>query len=272
MSDPRRPGLSSDRSNRSLSFIRHLEELARLVEGIGPPVWACDVTAGALFGFDQSLLVPPFHLAVPVERHITRVGHVVHRLRDIDRIDTTTVLGIPTLTATRTLIDLSRTAPPSRLTVAVDSALRDGLTSEDFLHRRIVELRRRGRGGLQALVDVLAGSEVSRGGHSWLERRFLAICAESGLPRPTTQAVVGKRRNAVIRVDCRFGDVVVELLGYRFHRSKQQMQVDAERMNEMVLGGLRPLQFTYDDVAGDPTSMVTTIARLLGIVPAALVA
>lgn len=272
MSDLRRSGLSSDRSTRSLSFIRHLEELRRLVEGIGPPSWACDVTAAALASFDQSLLSPPFHVAVPLERHITRLGHVVHRLRDIERIDTTVVLGIPSLSATRTLIDLARTAPPDQLTVAVDSALRDGLTSEDFLHRRIVELRRRGRGGLQGLVDVLAGSEASRGGHSWLERRFLAICADAGLPRPTTQAVVGRRRDTVIRVDCRFGDVVVELLGYRFHRSNAQMQVDAERLNAMILRGLRPLQFTYDDVAGDPAAMVATIGQALGIMSAGLVA
>jgi hypothetical protein len=272
MSDPRRPGLSSDRSVRSLSFIRHLDELRRLVERIDPPVWACDVTSAALSGFDRAVLAPPFHLAVPVERHITRIGHVVHRLRHVERIDTTIVLGIPSLTATRTLIDLARTCTPGVLTVALDSALRDGLTSEDFLHRRIVELRRRGRGGLQSLVDVIAGAEATRGGHSWLERRFLAICAQAGLPRPTTQAVVGKRRNIVVRVDCRFGDVVVELLGYRFHRSKAQMQVDAERMNAMILRGLRPLQFTYDDVAGDPAPMLSVIGRALGIVPAGLVA
>ena len=57
----------------------------------------------------------------------------------------------------------------------------------------------------------------------------------------------------MIRVDCRFPgtNVVVELLGYRFHRSVLQMADDAERMNQMVLDGLRPLQFTYTQVVAE---------------------
>ena len=144
--------------------------------------------------------------------------------------------GVPTMSATRTIIDLAASETSERLAIAIDSALRDRLTSEDFLHRRIVELRNRGRAGLGQLLYVLEGGELARGGHSWLERRFLVLLDEMALPRPLTQAVVGTRKSRLIRVDCRFPgtNVVVELLGYRFHRTPMEMQNDSERVNRMV--------------------------------------
>jgi hypothetical protein len=191
---------------------------------------------------------------------------VLHRSRDLCRLDLAEVDGIPTISATRMIIDLAATESPARLAVAIDSALRDGLTSEDFLHRRIVELRRRGRAGLAGLVEVLEGQEHARGGHSWLERRFLQLVAEAGLPQPGTQQVVGRRNERLIRVDCYFPgtNVVVELLGYRFHRSVMQMQNDAERVNRMILDGLHPLQFTYIDVAGESPTMLMSVREALG--------
>ena len=141
------------------------------------------------------------------------------------------------------------------------------MTSEDFLHRRIVELRCRGRAGLADLVSVLEGNEITRGGHSWLERRFLVLLARTGLPRPDTQAIVGSRNGRLIRVDCHFPgtNVVVELLGYQFHRTVMQMQNDAERMNRMILDGLHPLQCTYIDVAGESPTMITSLREALAV-------
>ena len=190
---------------------------------------------------------------------------MVHRYRDIGKLDTTEVDGIPATSATRTIIDLAATETPERLAIAIDCALRDRLTSEDFLHRRIVELRCKGRAGLAKLVSVLAGNEITRGGHSWLERRFLQLLSEAGLPSPETQQVVGKRKQRLIRVDCMFPgtNVVVELLGYRFHRSTMEMQNDAERMNRMVLDGFHPLQCTYSDVAGESPLMLASIREAL---------
>ena len=163
--------------------------------------------------------------------------------------------GAPAFSATRTLIDLARFVGATELTAAIDSALRDGLTSESLLHRRIVDLRARGRYGMPKLIAAVEGSEASRGGHSWLERRFLELCAAAGLPRPATQQVLGRAGGHVVRVDCRFPGtrVVVELLGYRWHRTKEQTARDAERMNALVLDGLVPMQFTYDQVTLDGT-------------------
>ena len=91
------------------------------------------------------------------------------------------------------------------------------------------------------------------------------LVAEAGLPRPETQAIVGKRNHRLIRVDCQFPgtNVVVELLGYRFHRTVMAMQNDAERMNRMILDGLQPLQATYVDVASASQTMLASIREAL---------
>ena len=254
------------RGNSPLIYARNLLEVRELIASIGPPCWAFGPTAGALDRFDGFHLEPPFDLVVPRGRSVNRIGHVIHRGRDISRLDMTEVDGVPTMSATRTIIDLAASETRERLTVAIDSALRDRLTSEDFLHARIVELRCRGRAGLADLVSVLEGNEITRGGHSWLERRFLVLLGEAGLPRPITQAIVGRRKLRLIRVDCRFPgtNVVVELLGYRFHRSVMEMQNDAERMNRMILDGLHPLQVTYTDVASESPTMLSSIREALG--------
>jgi very-short-patch-repair endonuclease len=253
------------RGNSPLQYARNLLALRELIAGIDGPCWAFGPTAAALDALDGYTLEPPFHLVMHHERSIRRLGHVIHRTRDLSRLDVTEVDGLPTTSATRTLIDLAAMETRERLTAALDSALRDRLTSEDFLHRRIVELRCRGRAGLATLVSVLEGSEIARGGHTWLERRFLELVHQAGLPRPVAQQVVGRRRNKVIRVDCRFPgtNVVVELLGYGFHRSVMEMQNDAERMNRMILDGLLPMQFTYTDVAGASATMMATISEAL---------
>lgn len=254
-----------DRGISPLLPRHHVGALADLVRDIGDPVWVCGETAAPLHGFDGCVLRPPFHLLVLRGRNITRVGHVVHTTTVLPLIDQARVGDLLVTSPTRTIIDLAATHSAAVLTTAVDSALRDGRTSEDFLHRRIVELRGRGRYGLPKLLDVINGIDVTRGGHSWLERRFLQLANRAGWPRPLTQQVIGRRGDTLIRVDCRFPGtpVVVELLGYRFHRSTQQMRVDAERMNRMVLDGLAPLQFTYLDVTTAEDGIVRTVTEAL---------
>ncbi len=233
-------------------------ELVDLLTDVGPPVWACGRTAAALHGFYGVTLRRPYHLLVPRERSINRWNVRVHRSDSTPLIDQTRVGTIPATTAARTLIDLAREATATELTAWLDGALRDRLMSEDLLHRRIVALRTRGRYGLPKLHAVLAGHEVSRGGHSWLEREYLRLLAAAGLPMPLTQAVLTSAGDRLVRVDCRFAGtpVVVELLGYQWHRTKAQMAVDAKRMNALVAAGFTPYQFTYGDVVGEPETVV----------------
>ena len=244
-----------------LSSHRHLSTLVDLVADIGQPCWVSGATSGALQPLDGFELRPPFHIMTPRGRNVRRIGHVIHTSNEIALIDRSVRFGLPVLSATRTLIDVASTISSRALTIAVDSALRDGLTSEDFLHGRINTLRTSGRVGTTNILAVLEGAEIIRGGQSWLEREVLRLLDANALPVPSTQVVLGRRGDKLIRVDFRFEGtpIVVEALGYRWHRSGAQMNVDAARANALVLDGYLPLQFTYTQVVGEPHVMIATI-------------
>jgi hypothetical protein len=69
---------------------------------------------------------------------------------------------------------------------------------------------------------------ASRGGRSWLELRLFA---DAGL--------------------------VVEVLGYRWHRTELQMSRDAERANRWML------QFTHSTIAGHPERVMVDLYEAL---------
>ncbi len=236
---------------------------------VGEPVWAAGPTAAALYRLDGFELREPFHVVTLRERRIRRAAVVVHQAQYLPPNDVGEIDGVPTVKATRTLVDLARMVDRPTLTRAVDAAIRDRLTSEEALLRRIARLEGRGHGrlGTDALLAVLEGVEIERGAQSYLERAFLKLLDEQGLPRPDTQVVLGRAGDSLVRVDCRFAGtpVVVELLGYRFHRTPAQLSRDAERMNDLLARGYRPYQFSYHHVIDQPAVVVRTLVRAFEI-------
>ena len=107
------------------------------------------------------------------------------------------------------------------------------------MHRRIVALRSSGRFGIPRLLDAVEGVDATRGGHSFLEREYLRLLSGAGLPLPTTQAVLTRAGDHLVRVDFRFEGtpVVVEVLGYHSHHTKEQLRRDTERMNALLADG-----------------------------------
>jgi len=253
----------------------HVQRLRRqldeLLDSLGETARACGPTAAALHSFDGYRLKLPFHMVVLRGHNLQRVGHHIHTTTVLPPLDCEAVDGTRVTSPTRTLIDLASTATAEQLTMALDGALRDLATTEEFLHRRIVELRGRGRYGVPLLMGVIEGIEVTRGAHSWLEREFLRLIHAANVPLPMPQQVMGKRNGKLIRVDFHFPDtrLIVEVLGYRHHRTKLQMQIDAERVNRLTLDGYLVLQFTYDHVVTTPDWVAEQVAAALSLSRAA---
>jgi len=231
---------------------------------IKPRAWLSHGSAASSHAFDTYRdLAPPFHVTLQRGTYVTRPGVIVHTTAHLPLGDRVFVNAIPMTNPTRTIIDLSSSESASRLTAVFDGALRDRLITEEGVLTRIAELRTQGRYGIPKLLGVIEGSEAARGGHSWLERRYLELTAAAGLPAPDTQRHLGRVDGRLIRVDCYYRDVdlVVELLGYRWHRSKAQMQRDAARVNRLTLDGRMVLQFTYEQVTLGPQVVVGTVAE-----------
>ena len=194
-----------------------------------------------------------------------RIGHVVHTTLSLDPIDREELFGIPIVSPTRALISVSAALEPEPLTIVYDGMIRDGLTCDDFVHRRIGALRTKGRYGIPRLLEVIEGLEIVRGGQTWLEREVLRVIHLAGLPRPETQVHLTRRGDRLIRVDFTWPGtpVVVEALGYKWHRTGAQMSADTARMNQLLLAGFLPYQFTYRQVVSSPADVVATIAAAL---------
>jgi len=247
-------------------------DLRALTLDVGDPVLVAGRTAAALHGFGGYALRRPFHLLMPASRNVRRNGAVIHRSASIDLIDRTRTNGFAVTSAVRTVIDLARTASPDELEALIEDALLLGLSNEDLFYRRIGRLRSRGRFGMPALLEVLDRRAVAGGTESWLEREYLRILHRGGVPRPVTQQVLTRSGDRTIRVDCRFPgtNLVVELLGYRFHRSRDQMNRDATRLNALMTDGFTPYQFTFDRVVNEPDGVIAeTLSALTRARPAA---
>ena len=233
-----------------------------------PEGWVSNHSAAVTHEFDTfERHTGSTHIVLRRGTYAKRPGVIVHTSNDLPITDRVFIAGVPVTSPTRTLVDLARSESAKRLTAVLDGALRDRLLTEDLLLGRIADLRTQGRYGVPKLLSVIMGIEASRGGHSFLERRFLEVTSAAGLPRPDVQRRLAKVDEHWIRVDCYYphADLVVELLGYRWHRSKSQMARDAERVNRLVLQGRGVLQYTFEHVTKAPQMVVETVREALQI-------
>ena len=99
-----------------------------------------------------------------------------------------------------------------------------------------------------------------------LERRFLRLIREAGLPRPRCQVVFRDGTRTVARVDFLFAEtrVVVEVSGRVGHASDADRRDDARRRNELTLRhGCPVVEFTTADVIEDPGYVIATVRQAL---------
>jgi very-short-patch-repair endonuclease len=162
----------------------------------------------------------------------------------------------------RTLVDIAPALPVDALARACHEAgVRHGTTPAQV---EAVLARRPTSPGAGKLRQVLHGDV--RITLSALERRFLALLREAGLPLPHTNRPVGGRR-----VDCRWPQqrLTVELDGYRYHRSRHAWEQDRRREREARARGDEFRRYTYGDVFEEPALMLAELCAVLARGPLA---
>lgn len=219
--------------------------------------------AARLHGFDRCL---PDVVEYTVGRsgRGVRTTLLVHTTRALAQIDRVKVGEWPCTSATRTVIDLARArVSDRRLEAAIDSAVRSGRSSPVVIVERLCALRGPGRWGAPRLDRLL----LDAGAHTMLERRFLALMREAGLPRPTTQLIHRRDGRTVARVDFCFEEhgLVVEVSGQKGHSSPSERARDAQRRNELQDAGRRVYEFTYEQVTERGSSVQAAVAAALAL-------
>ena len=162
----------------------------------------------------------------------------------------------------RTILDLAATgATPDCLAAAIDSAIRLRLSAPLVLIERLSELRGRGRRRVRLLDQLL----IDSGGETMLERRFLALVRQAGLPRPVTQQRIRSDGRHVARVDFLYPAqaMVIEVSGRLGHSNPTDRGRDAQRRNELQDLGFAVYEYTWGDIVRRPRYVTATLAERL---------
>ena len=210
-------------------------------------------TAGVTWGFDG---FGGRNVEVTID-HRYRVRSslaVVHTSRDLTQIDIQTRNHLRVTSAARTIIDIAGRSDVRRLADAVDSAIRDGHTSERQLHSRLAALWYPGRPGTGRLSEVL-GHRPGGGLHSVLEREFNAMLQIAGIPIASQVSIIGA--DGTIRVDFQVvgRPVVIEVNGHRTHSSR------AHTMRPMTMLALVGIELLNGTSCGARRSMAARLKR-----------
>lgn len=191
-------------------------------------------------------------------RTSTRDGLRVHTSTNLTPEDITQVGRIPVTSVARTLMGLAALddgeLPGNVLLDVVEDAIRRRLASDRWLWWLLERRRCRGRNGVRRFEEVLVGRARLGPTESWLERQVIEVIDRAGLPRPVVQRRIHRRGAFVARVDMAYdpGRIVLEVLGYRHHATREQQSRDAARASELQLLGWDVHQVTYDQVVRTP--------------------
>ncbi|HET6875060.1 MAG TPA: type IV toxin-antitoxin system AbiEi family antitoxin domain-containing protein [Acidimicrobiales bacterium] len=196
------------------------------------------------------------HLAAEGADHCRLDGVRLHRVSG--DLPTLSYRGVRCTTPARTLLDLAAVSTSAQINRYVDRALEAGLV-------RVCDLAqdkgRRGRAALERSLRELG--HLGAPGASVLESEMHRLVTRYRLPVPKIQVETGP--NGRYRVDCRYEEerLTVELYGYTWHHSPEQMQHDLERQRQLTLQGETVLIFTWADVTRQPERLAREIRAAL---------
>jgi very-short-patch-repair endonuclease len=238
---------------------------------------ACLDTGGVISHRSAAWLhaLPGFEVGRPPDVLVTRIGSRdskatarVHSTTWLPPDDIAKVDGIPCTSIARTLFALAALVPlleRDAVKAAVDDAIRRKVASDAWLWWRLEKLRCRGRGGVSVLEEILTARAEGEVTESWLEREFLRVLDDAQVRRPRCQRRVRSRGAFVARVDFLYEElgIVIEVTGAVGHSTPQQRAADAKRRNRLGRLGYLVLEFTYEQVVGDPVAVVAEVVAAM---------
>lgn len=181
----------------------------------------------------------------------------IHRRAGLGRAHVACHKGIPVTTPVLTLIDLASRHDDRSVERAVNEADRLDLIDPSALRDALDAYA--GWPGvvrLRALLD----RRTFRLTDSELERLFLSLAAQTGLPLPLTR----QRLNG-FRVDFFWPELrlVVETDGLRYHRTPAQQARDRLRDQAHLAAGFTPLRFTHGQVRYEAEYVRSTLRAVV---------
>src|SRR3954447_13610024 len=212
-------------------------------------------SAAALWriGHEQRGLV---EISVPSSSRRRRPGIQIHRRPSLNlQRDLTREYGIPVTTPIQTLIDRSLRLDRQGVERMINEADKYNLTHPPQLREALDA--RSGEPGVAKLRFIL-DRRTFRLTKEELERRFLPLVRNAGLPTPLTGQFVNE-----FEVDFYWPDLglVVETDGLRYHRTPSEQARDRLRDQAHTAAGLTQLRFTHEQVRYEPDHLRRILAQ-----------
>jgi hypothetical protein len=199
----------------------------------------------------------PFVVTAPVPRK-ARQPIRIHHSRTLGAADRALCEGIPVTSLPRTLLDVAATARFDHLQRIIERSeerkLFDLPPIESLLARNVGHP---GCGRLRRALTLYRPSPFTRSG---LERRFLALVLQAGLPRPFTNFNEIGFELDVYWPEERFA---VELDTFETHGTRAAFERDRIRQEELKLAGIEMIRVTGLRLGREPGQVVERVSRLL---------
>jgi very-short-patch-repair endonuclease len=208
------------------------------------------------FGSAASLLAigrePDSHIDVSTTLSTDRrvPGVKLHRRPALGKDSVGYCQGIPVTSPVQTLIDLATRHGRPAMERSINEADRLKLVRTDDLRRGLDD--HAGEPGVARLREIL-DLRTFRYTRTELERVFIPLAREAGLPLPRTSVYVTGHE-----VDFHFDELrlVVETDGLTYHRTPAQQAKDRERDQDHSAAGLTQLRFTHGQIKYEPERVV----------------
>lgn len=189
---------------------------------------------------------------------------VLHETDYLPRGHITRHGGFRITTASRTLLDLGAVTSIELVEDALESAIRMGLTTPEYLQRQLDEFRRPGRRGAAAIAHVLSHRLPGPPTESQFETSLLRTLRRFGVPMPVKQERFFDEDGFVARTDFFYPHqrLVVEAHSRKHHGPNREGH-DSKRRNRLAALGYRTIEVTYRRLRDDPEGVAREISRAL---------
>ena len=222
----------------------------------GPGSAVSHRAAAHLWGFEDGPTPPEISA---MRSRGTLSGIIIHRPRSLDE-DVVEHEGLQVTTPARTLVDLCSSLSANHVARLCTEAQIQRLVTRSELAEMLD--RSYGRRGINKLKRF--AREETPPTRSQLERRFVRLVANAGLPAPRTNEtlLIGGRYR---EVDAHWPDhkLAVELDSYKIHGVRDHFESDRERDVDFVIDGWRVVRFTWARLRDDRAAVIRDLEQLL---------
>ncbi|MEA2023131.1 MAG: DUF559 domain-containing protein [Actinomycetota bacterium] len=237
------------------------------VLSVGSPAAASHLSAAFLWGMLKGA-GPRIHVVTRRWNRRHRPDFRLHESLDLLDSDIVTISGIPTTTATRTIVDLGAVAP-QRVERALEAGVAANSVTLSGVERFVVRVARRGRRGVGVIRPLLEARRQWDGATaSDLEDLYRAVLDRWAVPIGIAQHEVHNPSGTFVsRPDFAYPEshLAVELDSEGFHMDRLTFRYDRRKQNQLELLGWRVLRYTWWDLVNRPREVAAEVQAALSI-------